>query len=554
MKKILKSAFVFMLAFVSIITIAACGSKKTSTTKRNTTKNNNTTTDKITTKGGDTPTGDNFTVTLEGEKEGVTVNTSYVDIVDGTPTPVIVEYGKAYPKDKVLYVQVINNTTDQIRISAFIGNSKLDSYLVEGLDIDDNPGYGGLFDLPLKGDIKIKVEVANDAIADNLNLTVDESGDTTTEINTIHVYKPDTLDKNDLENGAQIEVGQELKVIVWNVATDVHVTIYNDEDTIVDKVFAKLTDEQIGPDGRGHGDEGIFEFTVKGTVTVDMEVYKESTDGVAIYYSNQTSDTIAVTITANDETISSGDIVDKNSNVTVAGNNTNDKKYIICALVDGDKIVDSLVINANDDFTFAVPAEKETSFIIEDYEEYTVTYDEVEGFSIGIYDYDTLVTSGSKVAKYTSLFPTAMNNSDKDYVIVVYYGEEFVFSKVIKSNDHYAFEEDLYIQADLYVKVVEDKVFTVTFNNSYEDIQIYASVPDDTTEEGIRNLESGDSVHIYDALMIMAANFNNIDGYVITITIGTEDIINHVDIEYPGFMMDDPIIVKGNIVITIEQK
>ena len=551
MKKLFRTAFVFLLAFVSIFTIAACGSKKTDPTTKD-----NTSSEKDTTKGGDTPTptGDNFTVTLEGEKTGVTVNTSYVDIVDGTPTPVTVEYGKAYPKDTVLYVQVINNTTDQIRISAFIGNSKLDSYLVEGLDIDDNPGYGGLFNLPLKGDMKIKVEVANDAIADNLNLTVDESGDTTTEINTIHVYKPDTLDKNDLENGAQIEVGQKLKVIVWNVATDVHVTIYNDEDTVVDKVFAKLTDEQIGPNGKGHGDEGIIEFTVNGTVTVYMEVYEESTDGVAIYYSNQTSDTIEVTITANDETISSGDIVDENTNVTVAGNNTNDKKYIIYALVDGDKIVDSLVINANADFTFKVPAEKETSFIIEDYEEYTVTFDEVENFDIAIYNQMDIVESGSKVAKYTSLLPTAKNETENDYVIVAYYGGNYVFSKVVKAGDDYIFTEDLNIDADLYVKVVEDKEFIVTINNSYEDIQIYASVSDDTAEDGIRSLESGDSVHIYDALMVMAANSNNVDGYVITITIGTEDIINHVDIEYPGFMMESPIIVKGDIVITIEQK
>ncbi len=547
MKKLFRTAFVFLLAFVSIFTIAACGSKKTDPTTKD-----NTSSEKDTDKP--TPVGDNFTVTLEGEKSGVTVETFYLEIVDGTPKSTVVEYGKAYPKETLLYVRVENTTVDQVRISAFIGNSKLDSYLIEGIDAEEDTKYGGLTNLPLNGNMTLKLEVANDAVATSLSLGIDESGDTSTEINSIHVYKPDTLYMDDLTDGAQIEVGQKLKVIVWNVATAVKVTITNNGSEVCNKVFDKLTDEQIGPDGNGHDEDGIFEFTVNGTVAVDMEVYEESTEGVAIYYSNQTSDTIAVTITANDETISSGDIVDKNSNVTVAGNNTNDKKYIIYALVDGDKIVDSLVINANADFTFKVPAEKETSFIIEDYEEYTVTFDEVENFDIAIYNQMDIVESGSKVAKYTSLLPTAKNETENDYVIVAYYGGNYVFSKVVKAGDDYIFTEDLNIDADLYVKVVEDKEFIVTINNSYEDIKIYASVPDDTTEDGIRSLESGDSVHIYDALMVMAANFNNVDGYVITITIGTEDIINHVDIEYPGFMMESPIIVKGDIVITIEQK
>ena len=223
----------------------------------------------------DTPVDDNtnvktgYVVSLDDQANdnNVVATAEYVKVVSGVASKQTIEYGKEYDKNLKITFSVTNNTTDQLRISAYINDSKLKSYLIAA------NGSGKLSDLELEDDMVLKIEKANDAVATTISINVDQSGNTSEGVNAVHAYDPTTKNRFDFADGDQIEIGQTIKAYLWNTATKVRFYVTNGDKIEKSQVYEIMTEEEAAPmTGQGHGDEGKVEFIVEGPVCVTLSI------------------------------------------------------------------------------------------------------------------------------------------------------------------------------------------------------------------------------------------------------------------------------------------
>lgn len=226
----------------------------------------------------DTPTNDNtntnvktgYVISLDDQvnDNNVVATAEYVKVVSGVASKQTIEYGKEYDKNLKITFSVTNNTTDQLRISAYINDSKLKSYLIAA------NGSGKLNDLELEDDMVLKIEKANDAVATTIYISVDPYSEYSTDgVNAVHAYDPTTKNRFDFADGDQIEIGQTIKAYLWNTATKVRFYVTNGDKIEKSQVYEIMTEEEAAPmTGQGHGDEGKVEFIVEGPVCVTLRI------------------------------------------------------------------------------------------------------------------------------------------------------------------------------------------------------------------------------------------------------------------------------------------
>ncbi len=97
-----------------------------------------------------------------------------------------------------------------------------------------------------------RLNIQNDAASVNTKYAV----------NAVHVYCPDTEDKEDYFPGDEVPAGTKICVFAYNTAGDIHMTIVHNGETLCDKDFKRVipweNDEEVER----------FEFILEGELTV----------------------------------------------------------------------------------------------------------------------------------------------------------------------------------------------------------------------------------------------------------------------------------------------
>ena len=112
MKKFIKAFCIGVVALLTCFTITACGGKKNKT-KENTTTENTTTEEKKT-----TPDVVTYSIVKQGEIDGVNVKVTYAYTNNGVTKNKDVDFTKKYDKNTKIKVEVENNSTKRVKISA----------------------------------------------------------------------------------------------------------------------------------------------------------------------------------------------------------------------------------------------------------------------------------------------------------------------------------------------------------------------------------------------------------------------------------------------------
>ena len=110
------------------------------------------------------------------------------------------------------------------------------------------------------------IQAADPSAAEHLCvLTIDNgasSVNTKYAVNALHVYCPDTEDKEDYFSGDELPAGISICIFAYNTAGDIHMTIVHNGETLCDKDFKRVipweNDEEVER----------FTFTLEGDLTV----------------------------------------------------------------------------------------------------------------------------------------------------------------------------------------------------------------------------------------------------------------------------------------------
>lgn len=561
MRKLFKVMSIASLAILTGLAISACGSKKT-TTKDVTTKNSTTkvapTTKKATTTVNPTtkettPTEDGYSIVSEGSIAGATVNLSTLEMVDGTPKSVPIDTSKKYKEGTILFAQVINDSAKNVKISALVGGKIADrAYIAAG-------DAGGLFGVELTGNMTFKLEDSTEIETSTLSIDLDSTKDTDTRVNSLHVYSENFVDMPDFADETTLEVGEKIKIFVWNCASDVTLTITNGEDPedTIEREYKILSEDEQGPDGKGHDE--IFEITVKGDVTVTVTAlggkvnydFSTFTDiNANVYYYDGNDEKVAV---------NSGNEIPYGIDVHVdATNSSTTKKYILVAKDgDGDTIISCPIENAEDyeyGIIFTVENNK-TIISIEEYVECSITLTgnadvDLTGTYVSDSGFVEIGNGTTTLAKYTKIVVSATNkNETLNYIIRATYGEYSV-SKLLEANGTYSFEE-LPLEGDVTFEIIAYSEHTVTITNEYaSDVRLMAFYMDIDAEMPAM-VNSGDKVMDGIVVMVSAATMGE-GKYAITINNGSEVVCAEAVSSMDDYAAPYTFNAKGDITITIE--
>jgi len=89
------------------------------------------------------------------------------------------------------------------------------------------------------------------------------AANTNTAVNGLHVYDPTSKNKDDFTSGTEVKKGSKVTIFVYNLDSEVHLTITHNGQTIVDKDYAILESDE---------DVEFFDLTVEGDITVKTTV------------------------------------------------------------------------------------------------------------------------------------------------------------------------------------------------------------------------------------------------------------------------------------------
>ncbi len=500
MKKLFKTISVCSLSILTALSLAACGGNKT--TKKETTK-------KVTTKA----TEGDCAINVEGAMDGVNLEFTTTKMVDGVPTPEVLDVNKKYAAGTMLYIRVTNNSTKKIKFSALEGN------LIAGRDYIDASQLGGLMGIKLTKTLKFKLEDASSIQTASLDIIEDATADTETLINSVHVYSDSFLDKPDFTLADKLEIGEKIKIYVWNCASDVELTIKNGTEDDIVKTYEILSEEEQGPDGKGHDD--FIEITVKGDVKVEIEAL-----GGKVNDKNDNNDVelnMFYKVDGKTVNIKNGDNLPYGTVVNVEAMSNSSTRYM---LVVSDKFgytIMSSVIEEYDKISTFVVRNSESNIDVYGYGEYNFTATGNSDVTLTpkyLDGSEEKAITGNKVPQYALVNVKGKNNSSTTKYIVKCTKDDETMVKVLNPNEEYDFT-GLEIISDVTFEVIPYAEYTVSFNNNISSdkltLKTYALYAD--TDIPVE-LNEGDKVA--EGALIMVA-VNNLDGgdYAITITNGS---------------------------------
>lgn len=222
--------------------------------------------------------GDNFSgITLSGDMKITVepVETSYQIIVSGNASDQIDIYDNMHDKSIVTgdslkagtyYFSVYNKGYDETETTVTL---KVNGRTI-GTGTAAEYNSADFKDVTVNGDVEIiaeREETSKEAtitIVDNANTKKYSNAN-----NTLHVYDLSLgEDAPEFKDGDKIQIGHKLTVEDYNTATDVHIVITNNGETIVDEISPVIDYET-----RFSGFE--YEFEVKGDVTITTGIPEE---------------------------------------------------------------------------------------------------------------------------------------------------------------------------------------------------------------------------------------------------------------------------------------
>lgn len=558
MKKFIKAFCFSVVALLTCFTITACGGKKNKT-KENTTTENKTTENTTAGEKKTTPDVVTYSISRQGEIDGVTVKVKYVTTTNGVTKEKDVDFTKKYDKNTIIKVEVENNSTKRVKISALLGTTSAGSVFVNAKSNDV------LDDITLTNNLIVKLDDATTNTTSSLSLTQDNSADTSTEFNTVHLYKTSDTSKTDLVNGANLVLDEELNVFVWNVASAVHLKVVNGSTTVVDKDYEKLTDEQANPiTGEGHGANELYTFNVKGDVIVTMTVLTEPVSR-EVYIPNYNYVTFSFYYNVNGQIVDCDETANVPNGTTIYASATSvSDEEVIAYMATGKEFIEKIRISEGDvtpqTVNFSpITVYSDVKFDYEDYDTYTLEFSsEVDDAELEIYNVSgeesKLITTSGESYDILTEFEFKLTNDSGDKVIVnVYVGSDLYGSLVIE-DEEYTFPEIVVMYDDIKVEIVEYEEFEVTIANiTNTDITASFATVDLTKDTLIPTpITSGDVYPLNTPIVGMVTN-----GTIKEITLTVVDVVDDTNIlleetisgydtyifmEYPVFLSCDVII------------
>ena len=252
MKRKFGLIFTLLFVFAFMFSLASCDTKTTETTEE---------------------TKEEYSITLDNKVStlDVTINVRKLDVVDGVPTPSDIDFSLKYEKGTTVFVQVLNNSTERLMVSAKNGDNTLDSSIIAAkAESATDSTAGGLFGLELKADMTIVLDKAPETATITIN--EDESANTTQAINKVHAYDPEDEDLADYKSGSEVAIGKKMTIFEFNYASAVNLTVTQDDVEIINKNYAKITDYMSG-----HDED--FDITIEGNIVITVTNITEAPEG-----------------------------------------------------------------------------------------------------------------------------------------------------------------------------------------------------------------------------------------------------------------------------------
>ena len=496
MNKIFKTISICSLAFLTGLTITACGGK-TTTKKGSTTK-------VVTTKKAST---EGCSLNVEGLTDGLTIQFS--GKIDGQTKTL--DINEKYAAGTVVTARVTNNSTNKIKLTA------LDGSLIAGRDIIDPSTTGAVFDITLSNNVKFKIEDAASITTASLDITGDDAGATSTKANDIKVYSDAFVSGVDFTLADKLIVGETIKVKLLNYASDVELTIKNGTATETKSYKVAKEGNETVVEVVVNGDLEIEFETVTAKLTYDLESFNDVEADV--YYKDGTT---AVKIASNTDVPFGREVFIETLNMS----DTN--KYILQITDEFGYITKSAVIGADIDIITSFTMSEDTRCIeLIEYDEYNFnvnnTYSNVEIKATYLDGDDDKEITNKKVPATSLVTIEGKNTSTTDKYIVKFTMGEDTMVRALNAGETYKYE-GIEMNDDISLEILPYSEQTVSIYNGIDGVEIKAYVyyigEDEPTE-----LKDGDKV-VTGAYVMVSARQPQGQHYGIKIKNGTTVVIN----------------------------
>ena len=342
MRKLLKTFAIGFLSLFATLGVTACEFDTEGTTTATTTTAKPTTTT--------APQDDKCSISLINPYSSSDVD---VEIFWYTMTDLDeheVNIRKKYDKGIILGISIDNNLEKPIKVSAIIDDEVVNYKIINAGVWED------MTNTELAGNITFKLEDATEEdLKSKLTIQIDESADTETLKNVVHVY--DNATNTELDDEAKVSIGQVLKIVVDNRASDVHLETRNDADT---ETTATLDYTML----TGTATNDPILITVAGDVIVDLEVKKPDRTITVVNISGVTVELFYIDYDADDNPVEieilNNSKVANHTEICGRVTNTTGTNYVLVSYRDG----------VDEDETREIPSSKITEFdgIFADYD------------------------------------------------------------------------------------------------------------------------------------------------------------------------------------------
>ncbi len=406
-------------------------------------------------------------------------------------------------------------------------------------------------------------------------------------VNALHVYDPNSEEKDDFFSGTEVPVGTEVKIFAYNLASPVQLTIVHGDETIVETRLDML---------RAFEDDDKVQFytvvlehdlTVTATLVPDT-LPAEEENGFPVTLDNAFSDSgVAVNLSYLDFTngepavvpVTSGTVLPEGTGLFVQVLNDSEKNLRVSALIGGNEI-DGADIPAGEagglmgaDFTGIILTGDLTVSVSEiDDSACSITVDnavEADGVLVSLSYLTTVdgelapvpVASGESVASGTGIYVQVINDSTKDIRVSAQIDGQEIEAADIPAGEAGGLMgpefAGILLTGDLTV-CVNEAACAVTLTNPMEADGVLVSLSYLTTVDGELApvpVADGETVALNTGIYVQVINDSDKDIRVSALIDGQE--IEGADIpagEAGGLMGPEfaGILLTGDLAVTVE--
>ena len=304
--------------------------------------------------------------------------------------------------------------------------------------------------------------------SDLCTITIDNgaaSANTDQAVNGLHVYDPESEDLDDYVSGTQVPKGTKVAYFAYPVATNVHLTVIHNGQTIVDKDLEKIIPFEED-DKVEH-----FELVLEGDLIVRTTAIEEDLSGE---HKVSINDESLASVYVGSKQLHDGDTLKTD---TFTFSVTSKDKAVEVTLQIGGKTVGTYSLKAGGSgVEFKdVKVNKDVSFVLKELptEKYTVSYGNDTGASLQVrwVDYANNVHdigNGEQLPEGTEIWARVINTTDRPVAVYGSYGGSMdIGPKPANDDGSYGGIGPIKLSGNLYISVVYtgEARYTVTIDN-----------------------------------------------------------------------------------------